>query len=357
MKKYGIDYFLGANTPVGFVSFFDELNSPEEKQRCFIIKGGPGTGKSTLMKSIADELERNGFEVHRVHCSSDPDSLDAVRCEGLKLNIADGTSPHVIEPAFPGAVENIINLGEAWDDSKLSAQRDEIISLTRSNSACHSRSVRFLKTAGLLISDSRRLAESSVYEEKISLYVNRFIKRNCKPTGHCGHETRVFLSAVTPENVVFFSSTVNRLAQQIIEIDDSIGLASSMLTESLRVAALRSGLDVIAGYCPLDPTGRPEHIIIPSCSVAFIRRHDRYGETPSTRAIHARRFTDSERLAAHRQKLAFNRKASDEMISEAAAALSQAKKIHDELERIYISAMDFDKLDLIKKQTLNRILK
>lgn len=356
MEKYGIDYFLGANTPVGFVSFFDELNAPETKQHCFVIKGGPGTGKSTLMKGIADELECRGYEVHRIHCSSDPDSLDGIKCDRLKISVADGTSPHVIEPKYPGAVETIINLGEAWDDSKLRLHRDDIISLTRANSACHSRSVRFLKTAGLLISDSRRLCESAVSEEKISLYVNRFIKRTCKPKKRIGKETRVFLSTATPKGIVFFENTVKHFAGQVIKINDSVGLASSILTENLRVAALGNGLDIITGYCPLDPTGRPEHIIIPSCQVAFIRDHNAYGDIAATRSVHARRFLDSDKMARQKQKLAFNKKAADEMINEAVASLKKAKNIHDKLEEIYISAMDFEKLDRIKSRTINRIV-
>lgn len=355
MKKYGIDYFLGANSPGGFVSFFDELYSPDGKWRCFVIKGGPGTGKSTLMKNVADEIEHRGFEVHRIHCSSDPDSLDAVKCKELKISVADGTAPHVIEPSFPGAVETLINLGEAWDEKKLRADSEKIISTVRANSACHSRSVRFLKAAELLVSDSRRLSENAVMEEKAALYVKRFIKRSSKPSDRQGRESRVFLSAVTPKGIVFYKDTVRHFADLIIEIDDSVGLVSSVITENLRLAAIKNGLDVITGYCPLDPTGRPEHIIIPSCSVAFIRRHPSYGDIGAARTIHARRFLDNDLILKQRQKLNFNKKAADEMINEAVISLRRAKEIHDELEKMYISAMDFGKLDEIRAKTVERI--
>ena len=49
--------FLGGNTPCGFVSFFDELYNPYEKHRALIIKGGPGTGKSGIMKTVAKKAE------------------------------------------------------------------------------------------------------------------------------------------------------------------------------------------------------------------------------------------------------------------------------------------------------------
>ncbi|MBO5185180.1 MAG: hypothetical protein J6D79_05545, partial [Clostridia bacterium] len=66
--------FLAANSPSGFVSFFDELYNPYRNCRAYIIKGGPGTGKSSFMKKIAAAAEEKGHEVTRVFCSSDPQS-------------------------------------------------------------------------------------------------------------------------------------------------------------------------------------------------------------------------------------------------------------------------------------------
>ena len=43
-------YFLGANSKNGFYSLYDELFAGE--YRLHIIKGGPGTGKSSFMRKI-----------------------------------------------------------------------------------------------------------------------------------------------------------------------------------------------------------------------------------------------------------------------------------------------------------------
>jgi hypothetical protein len=40
-----------------------------------------------------------------------------------KIAILDGTSPHTMEPNFPGVIENIINLGVYWDETKLICRR------------------------------------------------------------------------------------------------------------------------------------------------------------------------------------------------------------------------------------------
>ena len=52
-----IQYFLGANSPSGFYSLYDQLISPEEARAVYILKGGPGCGKSTLMRRVAAQAE------------------------------------------------------------------------------------------------------------------------------------------------------------------------------------------------------------------------------------------------------------------------------------------------------------
>ena len=45
-------WFMGCNSQNGFYSLFEQFTQPEEGWRCLLIKGGPGTGKSTLMKQV-----------------------------------------------------------------------------------------------------------------------------------------------------------------------------------------------------------------------------------------------------------------------------------------------------------------
>lgn len=89
-----LHFFLGANTPQGFVSRFDQLANPAEGWREYVIKGGPGTGKSTLMHKVAEEFKSAESRMELIHCSSDAASLDGVILHDLKIAIADGTSPH-----------------------------------------------------------------------------------------------------------------------------------------------------------------------------------------------------------------------------------------------------------------------
>ena len=86
-------YFLGANSKDGFYSLYHELIDLKQANRLYIIKGGSGSGKSTFMKSLANRL-KDKSRIEYIHCSADPDSLDAVVLCDLGCAIVDGTAPH-----------------------------------------------------------------------------------------------------------------------------------------------------------------------------------------------------------------------------------------------------------------------
>ena len=125
-------YFAAVNSGAGFVSLFDEIFYAPSILRRYIIKGGPGTGKSSLMRTIATKAENMGKRVEYYFCSSDTTSLDGIVIDG-RIAFLDGTSPHIVEPAFPGVVENIVNTGDFWRRDKLRENADEILTANKSD--------------------------------------------------------------------------------------------------------------------------------------------------------------------------------------------------------------------------------
>ena len=100
-KKIKAEFFAAANSGRGFVSFYGKIFGRENIKRRYLIKGGPGTGKSTFMKKVAEAAEDCGMSVERYRCSSDPNSLDGVI---INKNVAviDSTAPHAEEWVSPG---------------------------------------------------------------------------------------------------------------------------------------------------------------------------------------------------------------------------------------------------------------
>lgn len=96
------DRYLGAATPEGSKDFVPNIT---EGIKRYFLKGRPGTGKSTLLKKIAEATMKNGYDIEVYHCGFDPTSIDMVICRELNFAIFDSTSPHEY---FPEKKDDII---------------------------------------------------------------------------------------------------------------------------------------------------------------------------------------------------------------------------------------------------------
>lgn len=350
--------FLAANSPSGFVSFFDELYNPYRNCRAYIIKGGPGTGKSSLMKKLGAAAEQKGLDVIYVYCSSDPKSLDGVIIPALSVSVADGTAPHVLEPKFPGACENLLNLGAFWNEKELFENADKIRALTLENSLCHRRSTRFLSAAGALLEENSRLLAPFVLEEKVNGFARRFCAREkLKKRGAApGKKMNCFLSGITPEGTVFFGETVRALASRVLAVEDEFGAAAPLLLERIGETAVQGGFDVVFCHCPMHPK-ECEHLLIPELSLAVVTlKSSHKTDLPISRTVRAKRFLAEDALKLHRRRLLLNSHLSSQLIGTATEALFDAKRLHDKLEGYYIHSMDFEKLNKFSEKFIFSLL-
>lgn len=137
------EFFAGVNTENGFKGYLEEYF--RDADRLYIIKGTPGSGKSTLMKRLASDCEKKGFLVWRILCSSDPASLDGIYLPEKRTGIADGTSPHVLEPKYPLAKEILFDTGRFIDAKKL--DKEGIISLSCHKAECYKKGYGYIKAA------------------------------------------------------------------------------------------------------------------------------------------------------------------------------------------------------------------
>lgn len=354
-----LHFFLGANTPQGFVSRFDQLADAEDDWRILVIKGGPGSGKSTIMKYVVEQLQDEQENLEIIHCASDVDSIDAVVIPGLRCAIADGTPPHAIEPRYPGAFESLVNLGACWDARMLFACRKEIIALTNSVSRCHDHCCRFLSAAGALIGDTYRIALDSVKTEKLAAYCDRLAQKELKPLKKGPGKDQVrFLSALTNKGTVCFSNTAKQICDRLFLVNDDFGAVSRLLLHTMRSKALAAGYDVISCYCPLSPFDKLEQLFIPAIGMGFMtsnRFHDFTEEIDPYRVINNQRFSDADALKSSRKRIRFNRKITLQMLDRAETLLQDAKAYHDELEGYYIHATDFAQVDALTQEVLQSI--
>lgn len=342
---FSIDFFLGANNKTGYYSLYDEAYDPAEKGCHYILKGGPGTGKSTLMKNIAAMLQKDGYLPERDYCSADPNSLDAVFLPEKNFSILDGTAPHTFDPRLPGVTEHLVNLGEAWNTKLLEEHRNEIASLVKENGRQHKKCAEYLWVASQFELKAAKLCSSFTDAEKLEDFSVRLARRKIPEKESGGKKGRLykrFLSGITPDGIVTQYDTLTALCDTMIVFEDAHSVAAPFILRCLTDDALAKGYDVYLCFCPLLPHTKPEHLIIPELHLCFCTENEYHPSLNSgEKTIHSSRFFEKDDYRRNREKLLFMAKAKKELIDEAVKKLSIAKGLHDKLEEYYIAATDF----------------
>ena len=351
-----VSFFLGANTPSGFVGYLDDLYDAKSGWHAFLIKSGPGTGKNTLIRAVLHAMVALEEPVEAICCSSDPNSLDGLRCPRLKLCILDATAPHIMEPRYWGAGEETVDLCACMRSALLRSDAAEIIRLTDACSAMHARCRSLLRGASVFLNETAQIAAEYTDFSKIVHTADRiaaftFGRKSAVP----GTETRRFLSAVTPEGHVFFEKTIPSLCDTIYSIEDETGAVSGVFLSVIREKALQAGYPIITCACPLNPQKKLEHLLIPSLHLGFTTANRWHRlDAPVFRRIHAARFTDLHAMRARKQTMAFYRRTAKLFLQEAISAAKSAKLLHDQMESFYIPAMNWEKADVLQHSIVSQ---
>lgn len=336
-------FFLGANAPKGYYSKFDQLFNFVPGNRCFLLKGGPGSGKSTILKKTVSALIEKGRKPELIYCSADTDSLDAVVTDDGSFAVLDATLPHAVEPKYPGVYETSVSLGDCWNEDAIRADAEKAMALFDANRKKHEEARRYISAAANLLEEAAKLGFESVSHEKIVKAAKRICLKEFGKKRHSqGSEKIRFLSAVTDKGVFFFNATPNILCKRIYVVDDDCGAVSRIFMNTVRKEALENGLEIITCRCPVFPSEKTEHILIPELAIGFMTENKRHKiSVLPYRTIHSGRFADEKKLSRRKIRIKFALKNAAKLIEAAGECMKEAKKIHDELEEIYISAMDF----------------
>ena len=351
-----VRFFLSANTPQGFISKYDRLYSADDGWKAIVLTGGPGTGKSEMLKKLGSAFESAGIFVEYIPSCSDCKTLDAISVPSMHVCMIDGALPHGLNPEYPGIVETMVDLGNYWDETQLARCRGNVLMFSSRMNSSSDRAYRFLAAAASLISDTYRLALECTDSLKLENYAAHLAKRGFPNLGKQGVETQRFLTAITPDGIADLFGTVTENYSKVFVIEDDYGIGKIFLNK-LRSAALSSGYDVISCCCPMFPDGKPEHLLIPSLSTAFVTSsHYHRFDQPGYRHIHIRRFLDKDLIRLKRPRISFNRRASRQLIDEAILLLSDARANYDMIKSCYTDAMDYEKVNGLTDALIEKLV-
>lgn len=127
-NKTGVrHYFAEGMTTRGYISLLP--NMMPSWQRAYVLLGGPGTGKSTLIKIIGLELLDRGYDIDFLRSARDPDSMAGFIMPRMGLAMLDAMEVSPLRWRAPGVIEKFIDFRMFCDEHILEKQRAQILKI------------------------------------------------------------------------------------------------------------------------------------------------------------------------------------------------------------------------------------
>jgi len=357
--------FPGGNTYKGFHSFYDFIIEPDAT-RIFCIKGGPGVGKSTFMRWIGEHMLEKGYDVEFHCCSSDNGSLDGIVIPAIKVAMLDGTAPHVVDPKNPGVVDEIIHLGDYWNEKKIRFNKTEVLELNAKVGRLFRLAYSNLKEAkvaydewesyildGLDLSEVRRT--SNEIAEEIFTNVNPQYDKPPKVR-------RLFATAITPEGPCNYLATILQDMDKLYILKGDPGTGVHQIISRIADLATKNGLDTEIYHCTLDPD-KIDSVTIPQLKLGIINGSEPLkfdlslvNNLSVITSIDLNRFFNPELVHDYQEDLIAAKNRFWSGFNRAVKFINRAKAAHDLMETYYIPSMDFDAINAKREEILQRIL-
>lgn len=324
-------YFLGGNTASGFKGFYDgEL---ERIDKVVLLKGGPGTGKSSLMKAVAKEAAKRGLDHEIWYCSGDPDSVDGVYIKDLNVAVTDATSPHASEARLPVIRECVVDMASALSREKLLPYKKQIEKLFAVKKRSYEHAYEHLNRA--FGYSCKKTAEYSKAADVVGIrrkaaafaLENKGVSDAVKQPK--GRIRNLFVSAISPLGIKTFDDYL--IGKKVVEIKGADVGVHAFMEE---VARLLEG-DITLMHNPLCPERYDAVVagdfVITGNAAAF------------STAAEAIELSDLEGNAASESE--FFRSREKEETAFAIKDLAAARSAHLEAEKYFVGAMDFGVAD------------
>ncbi len=352
------EFFAGSNSYYGFWPYFDSIAMSPQMTR-LLIKGGPGFGKSTMIKKIGAYFAKKGFQTEWFRCPSDPDSMDAVAVPQAGFCIIDATAPHALVPTRPN--DEILNLWQYWNADQ-HGRNETDKGMTEYDTE---------KTAGIYekwLHQTRQeweiqeqnwwadLEKDAVYPmvqrelEQQTQLIEEQLFQNTK--NHPKNAVRhLFAAGFTPDGVIHLSPEIFHSEWQYIGINCSMQPIAEQFMKRLAQKCPEYGVETEIYHSPADPQ-KVDIVALPQSKKAVVLLNS-FGiqyevVLPSSQILMKIELCKS---AQNQKDLSFTKKVDVQRITD---YLYERRQHHQLAEKRYLSAMDYEGINQETERIIQR---
>ena len=200
--------------------------------------------------------------------------MDGVLIKELNIALLDGTSPHIVDPINPGAVDEILNMGDALNIDMLAKNKKEIIYLNKEIGKNFKRAYRYLGSARCIHDDWSSLNYESLDSNKISNIIEN-LKNNIFKSDKIGYgsERHLFATAITPDGIITYADQLSSEFKKKYVLTGGPGFGKTDILKFIGSSGQKKGYFIEYMHDPFVPE-RIEHIFIPETSTCIITNNE-----------------------------------------------------------------------------------
>ncbi|MGN0789255.1 MAG: hypothetical protein ACI4MY_04895 [Christensenellales bacterium] len=327
-------FFAGATTSRGFVNLYDNIVDRNDCSAFFVVKGGSGVGKSTMLKKIAASLQ-NSYEVEYFRCSADTDSLDGIALPSKGVAMVDGTAPHVIESKYVCCTDWTIDLSTCLDYKVLQGYKSTLVGLNKDKADCYRYATDAIAAAGKIFDTLYQMTKDYVDYQGVLSLSHRLVEGASTP-----RRRALFGYAITSLGEVYLPCKFSKKLYRLV----GNRFVAHIILDTIKAVADAQGIKYQVFYSPLNPDVVCDLVLgdkVISTNPNFSA--DDEAIIDASAFLHSEPDVYSLQLSERR------------LIDWAVQRLQKAKALHAEIEKIYIPSVDFDKVDKITAEIIEKL--
>lgn len=332
-------YFMGNNSGYGFWNEYE--SELRDKDKVALIKGGPGTGKSTLMKKVVSASKRAGYDYELWYCSGDPTSLDGVYIKDLDRAVVDATAPHASDVTLPIIKDKIFDLARGLCPVKLQGRREEIEKLSKCKKQHFMRAYQHLKCALCHYKNKLDIQKRAIDESAIRSYAHKVCSVLRDEKDALNRQRKLFSRAICPSGANEYFDYLRNARIYLVEGCD---MAKAVFFDE--IAKLLPYCTLIRN--PLEPNDCEGAL---RGKIALVNDVGHLGNNVSEHiSLYPFQHACQEEDVKEEDNACLTQKAF------AVSNLNEARAAHLEIEKIYVEAMDFSKNEGVCKDVIDFLL-